>query len=451
MPKIVDPNLLNVGVEISLDPVAKTFTLNEAGNMIAKDGVSGKALWLKFNQLWATATYQPYDFPMNKIDNRSGQYVFGKDPNGKFTGWAPANDATRNMIRDAGWEEYDGAGVLTRVYVGVVVGSNAPAGTQFFYQKASGGPAIDFVFTDSPNQAVQVYGNATNGNFDTRSYFKVFLRRYNYTFDSKVLGDIFETGTGPYKISFGMSTAAETKVSANDATVAANVPYTNVSITYFGSNQNKTIGSGSYPFRVVIDNTTANATLEQIYTKIQYQLRQNADIDAGAGTVTGKTADSLCYFVGDTLYTTLGVFIEGVLPADLNRVVFLDQNGVSRQYPFASAGNINVNAILQQGGTGYYRMYFKTLPGGSNDYGEGGAITVKDKDGVDITGVITGASIGFTFDYDGNVQGGRTAAQDAEVVVVAGNAGVSKPAVAEGLITKSKGITITLNAEQDLA
>lgn len=81
-----------------------------------------------------------------------------------------------------------------------------------------------------------------------------------------------------------------------------NAPYDAIDVTYFGSDQNKTIGAGSYPFRVVIDGN--NATLEQIYTKIQYLLRQDSDIDAGAGTVNGKTASELLYFVGDTLYTT---------------------------------------------------------------------------------------------------------------------------------------------------
>jgi integrase len=55
----------------------------------------------------------------------------------------------------------------------------------------------------------------------------------------------------------------------------------------------------------------------------------------------------------------------------------------------------------------------------------------------------------FTFDYDGNVQGGRTAATEAAVTVVAGRPGYAKPVVATGTITRSKGISISLVAEQD--
>jgi len=45
------------------------------------------------------------------------------------------------------------------------------------------------------------------------------------------------------------------------------------------------------------------------------------------------------------------------------------------------------------------------------------AILVQNADGVDITGTIAGASSSFTFDYDGNTQGGRTAATDADIVL----------------------------------
>lgn len=447
MVKITDPDSLVVGTEITFNLPAKTFTLVQAGNLVAKDGVTGNALWAKFVDLWTDPTYQPYPFPMNVLDARSGQYVFGQDPGGVFNGWKPADDVTRQMIRDAGWREYDNAGTLLREYAGIVaLASGFPAGAQFFFQRASGGTAINFTFTDAPNEAIQVFGNAANGNFDQRTYFRIMCREPSYTYDDAILSDVGETATGPYKISLPVSVGADLNITANDATVAANTPYTLIDVEYFGTNQNKTIGGGSYPFRRVIDG--ANATLQQIYTKMQYLLRQTGDIDSGAGTVTGKTADQLCYFVGSTLYTTLGVFIENLRPQDINDVVFLDQNGVQRTYPYASAGTLNFNPALIGG---YFKMYFKTLPGASNDYGEGGAVVVDDAAAADISGVISGASLSFTFDYDGNVQGGRTAGTDAIVVVVAGNPGTAKPVVAEGTINRSKAVSITLTAETDRA
>jgi hypothetical protein len=209
-----------------------------------------------------------------------------------------------------------------------------------------------------------------------------------------------------------------------------------------------TIGGTQYPFRIIIDGNSAS--LEEVYTKIQYLLRQNTDIDEGAGTVTGKTANSLCYFVGDTLYTTQGVYIDNLLNVDSNRIVFTDYNNVQRTNPFTSAGTITANSFLVGAGS-YYRMYFTSLPGASNDYGESGAITVKDASTSDITGTISSNSIPFNFDYDNNVQGGRTSGTEATVTIVAGRPGYAKPVVATGIVSRSKTISIALVAEADRA
>jgi hypothetical protein len=200
------------------------------------------------------------------------------------------------------------------------------------------------------------------------------------------------------------------------------------------------------------------ATLSQIYTKIQYLLRQDSNINSAATSVNGKTAAMLLNFVGDSLkcgfYTPTnpagggtGVLVQGLQDADINSIVFYDNLSESREYPYASAGNLNFNAFLTSGGAGYYRMYFTTNPTGN--YGTANAVTVNDKDGNPIFGTISGGVISFNFDYTGNVQGGRTPDEDADVTIVAGNAGFAKPVVATGVISESKAISITLTAEQD--
>ena len=444
MALIQDPDLLNIGTEITINTGARTFTLVEAGNLVAKDGADMNALWSFFVDKWATATYKPFPFPMNKVDNRSGQYIFGRDPGGTYNGWKPADDTTRQMLRNGGWNEYSNAGVLNRVYFGAVLQGGVSAGSQCYYQKEASGPAIDYTFTDLPNEARQVYGDASNGNFDHRTFFKSFNRTYGYTFDDVSLTDISETATGPYKLPFGINTAADLNLTANDTNVVL-APYDTCTIAYNSATSNATIGAGSYPFRKYITHT--NLTRFQIYTRMQYLLRQNSNINTGgtAGTVTGKTADLICWFVGPTLYTR--AFFTPIA-ADLNDVVFIDDNGVERVFPYVSAGTLNFNSNLTSGGTGYYTLYYTTTPGG-DDFGEGTAIIVKDKDGVDITGTITGASIAFTFDYSDNTQGGYLGSTNRDVTLVWGNPGVAKPGVSTGQITQSKGISISAVAEAD--
>jgi hypothetical protein len=447
MPKITSPSQLNVGVELTLDTTANTFTLNVAGNYVAKDGVTLQALYSKFVQLWETTTYNKFEFPMYTIDALSGQFQFGTDGQ-TFSGWKPSNDATRQGLRDGGWSEFSAAGVLQRQYVGIVSLGDVNTGAQLYYQKINGGTSANFTFTDEVNEGIQVFGDASNGNFDSRTYFKGYVREQGKKYKDSILADTGKTSTGANIVNLLLSNEDDLKIQDSDVNVAANAPYTSINVTYYATDQNRTIGGISYPFRTIING--ANATAEQIYTKIQYLLRQATDIDSGAGTVTGKTASLLLNFVGDTLITTAGVYIDNYNANDINRLVFTDKNGVTRTEPFTATGTLNFNSFLTAGSTGYYRMYFTDLSG-VQDYGLAGAITVNNASGVGIFGTISSASIAFTFAYDANVQGGRTAGTDAAVTVVAGNKGSAKPVVTTYTITRATGQGISLVAENDRA
>ena len=441
MAKITTPDLLNVGVELTIDTAAKTFTLNQAGNLVYKDGVTLQALYSKFVKLYETSTYNKYPFPMYVIDAKSGQFNFGTD-GGTYNGWKPANDVTRQALRDGGWNEYLANGTLDKQYVGIVSLGDVSTGAQLYFQRTAVEAPQNFTFDDEVNEGILVY---TNGGANNRSYFKAFVREYAKKYKSSTLADTGQTATGAYIVNVLLSNETDLKITHDDTAVSTTAPYTGIDVTYYGSDQSKTIGAGSYPFRVVVDGN--NATLEQIYEKCQYLLRQNSDIDAGAGNVTGQTANDLCYFVGDTLVTTQGVFIENIQSNDLNRIEMYDQNNVKRVYPYVAAGTLNFNNALSSGGTGLYRMYFADTVTG--DYGTANAITVQDKDGVDIAGTISSGAIGFSFSYDSNTQGGRTAATDAPVVIFALNKGVSKPVVATGTISRAKGLSFSLVAESD--
>ena len=225
-----------------------------------------------------------------------------------------------------------------------------------------------------------------------------------------------------------------------------NAPYDNITVTYHASNQSRTIGGVAYNFNVIVEGN--GATLEQIYTKLQFLLRQNSDIDSGAGTVIGKTADLLAGFVGSTLNTATGVFWDGILDVDSSRITFKDVTGVARQNPFESAGNLTFNPVMVQTGSSYRLMY--TDAAGNADYGKAGAITVNDASGNPIAGTITDGAISFTFDYDNDSAGG-TAGTDKAYTLIGIAPGYSKFAVSTGTLTKSKVISAGLVAEVDRA
>lgn len=449
MALITDPDLLVVNTEITVNTGTKQITLNVAGNLVAKDGVTMQAMYSKLIELWDDAAYNAFEFPMYAIDVRSGQFIMGFD-GANYNGWKFSNDASRTYIRNGAWSEYSSGGVLNRRYFCAASLGTVSSGAQLYYQKASGGSASNFTYTDAVNEAIQIYGDASNGNFDSQTYFKVFCREQGKTYDEAALTDVGETASGAFKVQFPIANLTDSKIQDSDVNVAANAPYTGITVTYYGVDQNRTIGGVSYPFRIIVEGN--GASKEDIYTKIQYLLRQNSDIDSGAGSVIGKTAAALMSFSGDTLVTATGVYIDNFDINDINAITFTDQNGVARNFPFQATGTLLFNSFLTAGGTGYYRMYFTTNPAGN--YPGGSAVTVNDATSptpVAIAGTITGSSIAFTFDYDANVQGGRTAGTDASVTVVAGNAGSGKPVVATATIGRSTGQNISLTAEQDRA
>ena len=109
--------------------------------------------------------------------------------------------------------------------------------------------------------------------------------------------------------------------------------YNGITVSYYTANQTRNIGGTPYNFKIIVDGN--NATLEQIYTKIQYLLRQATDINTSgtAGVKTGKIQSALLNFVGDTLVTSQSVYIDNIQNADSNRIEFYDDSNTKRTNP----------------------------------------------------------------------------------------------------------------------
>ena len=459
MAKIISQADLIVGTNLTIDEPTRTITLNAGGALNAKEGVTLQALYSKLVSLWATSTYQDSPFPMYAIDALSGQFQIGTDGS-TFSGWKFSNvdtNATRNMLRDGGWSEFDAGGVLLQQFAGFIgLGGLTPVITvQPYYHLAPTDAATDFPFTDQFNVGVKVFGNAANGNFDKRTYAKTFAREYGKKFKSSILADTGATATGANKQNFLVSNEDDLKITgllgavqATADSAMSGAPYSGITVAYYTADQTRSIAGSNRNFKIIIEGN--GGTLEQIYAKVQYMLRQATDINTGGtgGTKLGKIQDELLRFVGDTLVTSQSVYIDDVLSADSNRVEFYDDTNTLRINNFTSSGTLNFNSVLVGAGSSYRLMY--TSPtGAGNDYGEAGAITVNNAAGTPITGTIGAASVAFDFDWNGNVQGGYSGSTSRPVTLVAIRPGSGKFAVATGTITQSKGISLSVTAEQD--
>jgi hypothetical protein len=428
MAKIVDPDNLNQGVEVIFVPSGRTievipFETNASSNISASgtsatNGVTFQCLYSFCKEEWRTDNELiKYPFPLVSITEESFELV---------NNWDFVTGTTRELIRDGGWSLKDSGGTSVEEYMNVTSLGTFDDSTSdlAYYLQLSGtsGNPTNMVFSGEVNQAVKIYGNTDYGNIDYRDIFKIYLREQGKTYGFYDLLTEQNLSTVTFKkYALPLSNGTDLKISVADTGIDANTdgvadvdPYSGMSITYYGTPQSRNIGGTNYNFSIIIDGN--NATKEEIYEFVQWSLRQNVDIDSGAGFVRGKIAEELLEFVGDTLKTKLtsdgGVFIDNFLAADTNSITFVDDTGTERNFPFVAAGNLVFNDNLYNDSDSIYRVFFTNDDSGINsgqDFGTASAITIQDNSSVEIEDFLSGrTSVAFDFDYDNNTQRGPT-------------------------------------------
>jgi len=201
------------------------------------------------------------------------------------------------------------------------------------------------------------------------------------------------------------------------------------------------------------------ATTAEVYEFEQREMRRATDIDNGPGTSRGDVTDLLMSFVAPTA-KGLRMIIDDFDANDTNNTSFFDASstvawpdGVERQSSFVAAGTITYNAnLVADSGPARMAMFFKNVPNTGESFGEPSAIYVDDADGQDIVEAdisTSGGSTSFTFDYDGNTQGGRTPGANADVVIVAIGTDEAQHVLFEGTITRATGLTFALQAAKE--
>jgi hypothetical protein len=445
MPKIIDPDLLadsaadDGSTEVYINTATKRIKLVVTGDLVNTgvqdaNGVTLKALYSFLKEEWRNdpnaKNLAAFAFPMVPITDEAFEWV---------EGWDLQDATAEGLIRDAGWTVKNTSSQTIKMFAGIIGLGAIEANDQLYYQQASGGSPTNVLLTGQVNQAVQILsdpnGDGVYGDgYDRRGYFALFAREQAQKYGKATLTDIGVTTMAAQAYRFPISTSSDAiKVTHADTGIDANsdgtpdvLPYSGMSITYYATPQAITIGGTPRNFGIIIDG--GGGTAEQIYEYVQWALRQATDIAAGAPTLIGKVQDELLEFVGDTLKTKVaanpegggtGVYITDYQTVDETRLVFRDNTGTERTYPYNAVLTINFGDNLKNDTSAKWWAYFSTLPGAGNDFGESGAIIVDDKDGVDMTGTVGGASsVQKAFAYDTNTQGGRTAGTDAAITVV---------------------------------
>jgi hypothetical protein len=430
MAVISDPDQLNDAAtdngltEIFINTATKRIKLNPGvGNLDATDGVLGKAIYSfikeeqKNDPLSKTLSAPIYGRIMEPITDEFFELVDGWD-------WEDA--ATQNAIRRTGWLVRDTSGNVTKQFGGIAI-LDAEVDDQIYFDNGNG--AEDFSFVGNTAEAIQIISDP-NGD---GNYADGYDRSASVTVYNRQQGQVYSTANtslngessllAPKLFSLSVGTGTDLNISANDTTISTTAPYTGMSITFHTTAQTRDIGGTNRDFGIIIDGN--NGTKQQIYEFVQWSLRQGTDQDAGAGSLIGKLMPELLEFVGDTLKTKTatnyqgggtGVYIDNFSAIDTNSLVFVDNTGTERTFPFVAAGFIQPNAQLQADTDATYFLYIRNT-----------SILVNDNSGTPITGNVSGnASIAFDFDYDGNTQNGRTPGTDLDVTAVALGLSVAK-------------------------
>jgi len=393
MALITDLDDINQGVEITLNTGTRQFTLNEAGNL-SDDGVTLQAIYSFFKVAWKSdPTLIPFPFPMVSITPE--QFEFIND-------WEPSNDASRKLIRTGGWRELSRNGNRKREYLGVVTLGNIDAvdkntGDKAYYNFSSLTTTTEFTYAGPVNEAIQTFGDADNGNIDfTTDSTSIFIRIEGKTYDKSTSTAIGLTGTLPYNVQrFPLAESIDLEITDSDVTIAAALGAgqkyditgsgTTGRIQYYAAAQVSDtdiytpatdLDGGPFNFGIVIsgsDNTGTGNVLgkNDLYTLVQYLLRQSSDIDfEGTGSVKpGNIQDSLLSFVGPTLESLnavnldgggTGVAVENFASGDTNSIKLRDNLTTLRSFPFVSAGFLNFNDnLVSDTGPAEYFMFFE--------------------------------------------------------------------------------------------
>lgn len=433
MALIIDPDdiqyeLASTGTkEMFVDLANKKIKLVRVG-VLSADGITLKAVYSKLKDIWQNDTTAiKYEFPMTPITDERFELLKGWD----FDKTGSGSDLTTNLIRTGGWARKNTAGAVIEEWIGVVTLGTIQTGGQVYFTQFLADTAHNFVLTGPVDQAVQVMsdpnGDAAFGDgYDYRSYFNLFIREQGNTYATSKLSEIGVSVVQPQVYRFPLTDADDSKISVLDVGIDANAdgtadvaPYTGMSITWSTTPVSRTINGTARNFHVIIDGN--QGTLQQIYEYVQWELRQNSDIDAGVGERIGKLTNELLYFVGSDLFTRLdstgGVYVDDYKATDSNLIHFTDDTGTIRNNARIASLRLDFGSNLSTDASAVYRVFFTndnaaTAPAGNN-FGTATAITIQDASSAPMAGNISAATFKeFTYDFDNNTQRGAGSGGD---------------------------------------
>lgn len=437
-----------------------------ANPLVTSDGITMRALY-------------NFENARRRVDETLRKYKRGTDGDYRFAGaFAFVNGVKldgndRRKIRGSGFIEYadvgDGQTVVDRIYHGVVSLVSIQPGTVSYWTLVAATDEAtlqaatwaDFTRTGPINEVVQVFGSTANGdagagNFDYKTReLVVRVRSWGYTpgETTSVLSGITEFSG--FSAGYGVGESLNVNNTYALADVfggAAIAPWTGMSLERLAAPQTETgFNEADGNFTWVLHNTLGG-TVRQCAAYLDAAALQDADVDSAAGTsYNGKkgrvwyTRDATGRVVTNSVGGA-GLFIEGLSTAEQQNVVMTDDAGNQKTYPYYPDVQITVGAAAVADANAWYHVFYKNGAAAA-DFDTAGAVTVNDKDGNPVKGMVAAdavaGKVSFAYAYDSNTQAGLAAGGDKEMVVLVEGDGGAAQALTEFTVTRSAVVPVT--------
>jgi len=456
--------IITVEEQATIDMTQHGGGASDPNPLSEDDGIKLEAAYAFENQERRTdETLRQYDRFLKGTFKFGGAYEFinGRTLYDTDKGGADSNTGDdRFKIRGSGCIERDAAGDIGRIYYGNKSLGAILALSQPYRQLSDGGAPVDYNKDGPIDEMVQVYGDiAVDSNtttFDTRIYEALSIRTFGQTYDRKILADSGVSEMGGYSSGFALGEGVH--LTSGNYTLAdvygggQTAPWTTMGLEELDTPQTETgFNEVDGDFTWVLNNTIGD--LDQMVAFLDALAQTDDDInDHAVNTTNGKRVGTWYSYnaagkvVTNSPFAGEGLFLEVVPTADKQRVIFTDDAGATKSYPFEVSLIIAVGSIAVADVLSWYHAFFLDGPGG-NDYNTANALTVEDSSAVEIKGNVStdavGNSILRAFDYDGDTIGG-TAGTDKDVVfLVEGDGGAVQ---VKTLFTISQVTTINATA-----
>lgn len=406
--------LVNLGSGLEDNPIDDTL------------GVRLEAMYAFENQERSTdEDLRKYDRWLEGNFKYAGAYNF-------VNGRKLSSQADYNLIRQSGTSEITIAGVKNKTFFGARGLGSILVSSQPYYQQTPGGAPTDFAKAGNFDELVEVF---EDGVSDNRSYLAVSIRTFGQNYDRKE--STTDLGISELEGYFSGFAVSETPHLTSGNYTLADVygvgqiaPWTTMGLEELDtpvviSGFNEVDGT----FTWVINNTAGS--LDEVVAFLDALAQTDDDINDHITNVTnGKRVGTWYSYDAQGRIVTRsgadgnGLYIYNVPTADKQRVVFTDDGGNTKTYPFEVSVEAEIGATAKADVNAWYHSFFAAA------YNTAGAITVQDSGASPVKGLASTADVNnkiiFPFDYDGDTIGGPAGTEKNCVFLCEGDGGATQ-------------------------